>query len=281
VLRLVQTLREKTGEKNLCLAGGVAYNSVMNGRLVRESGYENIFVQPAAGDSGCAMGAAFYINHVLLKQPRLEVLNHAYFGPEFSNEDCARAIENAGLTYRTLSDDELTKQVARLLSEGRLIAWFQGRMEWGPRALGNRSFLADPRMADVREVLNKKVKLREWFRPLAPSMPKEAAEWMFGEDYFDPFMVTVHPVPEGRRKDVPGVVHVDGTARPQTVDRDVNPRYWKLLMEFKELTGVPVLLNTSFNIQEPIVCTPTQAVNTFMRSEVDCLVLNNNLVTRA
>lgn len=281
VLRLVQTLREKTGEKNLCLAGGVAYNSVMNGRLVRESGYENIFVQPAAGDSGCAMGAAFYINHVILKQPRREVLNHAYFGPEFSNEDCARAIESAGLPYTKLSEDELTKKVARLLSEGKLIAWFQGRMEWGPRALGNRSFLADPRMADVREVLNKKVKLREWFRPLAPSMLKEDAEWMFGEDYFDPFMVTVHPVPESRRKDVPGVVHVDGTARPQTVDREVNPRYWKLLKEFKDLTGVPVLLNTSFNIQEPIVCTPDQAVNTFMRSEVDCLVLNNNLVTRA
>ncbi len=280
VLRLVRTLKKETGEDNLCLAGGVAYNSVMNGRLVREGVFKNVFVQPAAGDSGCSMGAALYINHVILKQPRNEVLEHAYLGPGYSNEECIRAIEEAGLPYETYEDRALTRKVAELLSQGNLIAWFQGRMEWGPRALGNRSFLADPRLPNVREVLNHKVKLREWFRPLAPSMPEEETQWVFGEDYRDPFMVTVHPVPEERRQDISGVVHVDGTARPQTVDRKVNPRYWQLLMDFKEITGVPVLLNTSFNIQEPIVCSPHDAVNTFGRCEVDYLVLENQLVRR-
>ena len=252
----------------------------MNGRLVREGVFKNVFVQPAAGDSGCSMGAALYINHVILKQPRNEVLEHAYLGPGYSNEECIRAIEDAGLPYETYEDSALTRKVAELLSQGNLIAWFQGRMEWGPRALGNRSFLADPRLPNVREVLNHKVKLREWFRPLAPSMPEEETQWVFGEDYRDPFMVTVHPVPEERRQDISGVVHVDGTARPQTVDRKVNPRYWQLLMDFKEITGVPVLLNTSFNIQEPIVCSPRDAVNTFGRCEVDYLVLENQLVRR-
>lgn len=280
VLRLAKTLRKETGEENLCLAGGVAYNSVMNGRLVRDADFKSIYIQPAAGDSGCAMGAALYIHHVKLKQTSRSQLNHAYYGPEFTNEECIAALDAGGLKYTTLSDDDLTKTVARLLSEGNLVAWFQGRMEWGPRALGNRSFLGDPRMANVREVLNHKVKLREWFRPLAPSMLREDTAWVFGEDYFDPFMVTVHPVPEDRHSQLGGVVHVDGTARPQTVDREINPRYWQLIKDFKDITGVPALLNTSFNIQEPIVCTPTEAVNTFGRCEVDYMVLNNQLVAR-
>ena len=153
-------------------------------------------------------------------------------------------------------------------------------MEWGPRALGNRSFLADPRRADMREQLNKKVKLREWFRPLAPSMTEDAVDWVFGPQYKDPFMVTVFPVKEERKADIPAVVHVDGTARPQAVTQKANPRYWKLLKAFERETGIPVLLNTSFNIQEPIVCTPDEAISTFLKSEVDCLVLNNQLISR-
>jgi carbamoyltransferase len=280
VLQLCQTLRKETGEENLCLAGGVAYNSVMNGRLVREAGFKEVFVQPAAGDSGCAMGAALYIGHVKLGLPRGEPMDNAYLGPQFSDAECLAALETSGLPFETVSEVELTKRVAKILAQGNLIAWFQGRMEWGPRALGNRSFVGDPRMADMREVLNHKVKLREWFRPLAPSMLAEDATDIFGEHFFDPFMVTVHPVPEERRDRIAAVVHVDGTARPQTVERKVNPRYWQLLSDFKAETGVPVLLNTSFNIQEPIVCTPEDAINTFKRCEVDYLVLGNNIVSR-
>ncbi len=280
-LTFAKTLQKETGEENLCLAGGVAYNSVMNGRIVRDAGFKNVFVQPAAGDSGCAMGAALWITHAILQIPRRKALDNAYFGPGFTNEECRKALAEQNLPFETLPDAELTKKVARLLADGNLIAWFQGRMEWGPRALGHRSFLADPSMPNVRDVLNHKVKLREWFRPLAPSMPREYAAEVFGHDYFDPFMVTVHPVPEGNRSKIPGVVHVDGTARPQTVERHVNPLYWQLLNDFGEITGVPVLLNTSFNIQEPIVCSPMDAVKTFKRCEVDYLVLNNQLVGRS
>lgn len=279
-LRLVEHLYDLTKEKNLCLAGGVAFNSVMNGRIMRESPFENYFVHPAAGDAGCAFGAAYYIYHAILRQPRRYVMTHAYFGPSFSNEECRQALEAGGLRYETLSDVELPQRVAQLLSEGKLVAWFQGRMEWGPRALGNRSFLADPRRANVRDELNKKVKMREWFRPLAPSMLEEANTWVFGKPYHDPFMITVFPVLEERKSQIPAVVHVDGTARPQCVSKQANPRYWQLLKEFENLTGVPVLLNTSFNIQEPIVCTPDDAIKTFLRSKVDYLVLGNHVARR-
>jgi carbamoyltransferase len=281
VLKLVEVLHRRTGEKNLCLAGGVAFNSVMNGRLMRESPFENYFVQPNAGDSGCAMGAALYIQHVMLGKPRNAPMAHAYHGPQFTNDECRQALDARGVAFETLSDEALTPRVAGLLAEGKIVAWFQGRMEWGPRALGNRSFLADPRRADMREQLNHKVKLREWFRPLAPSMTEDAVKWVFGKDYQDPFMVTVFPVLEERKADIPAVVHVDGTARPQSVSKATNPRYWQLIKDFEALTGIPVLMNTSFNIQEPIVCTPAQAVDTYLRSDVDCLVLNNQLVLRA
>lgn len=280
-LKLANRLHEMTGEKNLCLAGGVAFNSVMNGRLMRESAFERFFVQPNAGDSGCALGAALYIENILLGRPRRFRMDHAYYGPGYTNAQCIEALRADGVAFETLADDALTRKVAELLAEGKIVAWFQGRMEWGPRALGNRSFLADPRRADMREQLNRKVKLREWFRPLAPSMTEESVEWVFGDPHKDPFMVTVFPVLAARKDDIPAVVHVDGTARPQAVSRSTNPRFWQLLNDFKALTGIPVLLNTSFNIQEPIVCTPEQAIATFRRSEVDCLVLNNQLIVRA
>jgi carbamoyltransferase len=208
------------------------------------------------------------------------VMEHAYYGPSFTNEQCRAALDAAGLAYETLPDEELLPRVARLIADGGIVGWFQGRMEFGPRALGNRSFLADPRRADMRELLNKKVKLREWFRPLAPSMHAEAARDLFGRPHYDPFMVTVLAVAEERRAAIPAVVHVDGTARPQTVRRDVNPRYWELIDQFARLTGVPMLLNTSFNIQEPIVCRPEDAVRTFQGANFDALVLENNLVVR-
>ncbi len=280
VLHLLGGLYERTKLEDLCLAGGCAFNSVMNGRIWTETPFKRFFVQPAAGDAGCSLGAALMVYHQKLGRPRDFVMDHAYYGPSFSNEECRAALDAAGLSYEALQDEEMLPRVARIIADGGIIGWFQGRMEFGPRALGNRSFLADPRRADMRELLNKKVKLREWFRPLAPSMHAEAAEGLFGRPHYDPFMITVLQVAEGRREAVPAVVHVDGTARPQTVTREANPRYWRLIDEFARLTGVPMLLNTSFNIQEPIVCRPEDAVKTFQGASFDALVLENNLVLR-
>ena len=280
VLHLLRGLREQTGEENLCLAGGVAFNSVMNGRIMTETPFKRFFVQPAAGDAGCSLGAALLVHHQKLGRPRRFRMEHAYYGPSFTSEQCAEALRAAGLRFETLADEEMLPRVARMIADGAIVGWFQGRMEFGPRALGNRSFLADPRRADMRELLNEKVKLREWFRPLAPSMHAEAAERLFGRPHYDPFMITVLAVAEERRAEIPAVVHVDGTARPQTVRRDLNPRYWALIDEFAKLTGVPVLLNTSFNIQEPIVCRPEDAVKTFAGANFDALVLENHLVVR-
>jgi len=279
-LHLVRKIKEMTGEENLCMAGGVAFNSVMNGRIFHESPFKNFFIQPAAGDAGCSLGAAYYVWHQILGKPRKFVMKHAYWGPQFTNEECQRALEEAGLRYKTLPDEVLLPKLAKMLSEGAIVGWFQGRMEWGPRALGSRSFLADPRRADMREILNQKVKLREWFRPLAPSILEEHGREIFGKEHYDPFMITVIEVSEEWKKKIPAVVHVDGTARPQMVSKQTNPRYWNLINEFKKITGVPVLLNTSFNIQEPIVCTPRDAIRTFKNATFDVLVLENNLVLR-
>ena len=280
-LHLIRGLHEMTGEENLCMAGGVAFNSVMNGRIMTESPFKNYFVQPAAGDAGCSLGAALMVHHQLLKQPRKFKMEHAYYGPGFSSSECAEALKKAGLQFETLNDDEMCSRVAKMLADGAILGWFQGRMEFGPRALGNRSFIADPRRADMRELLNHKVKLREWFRPLAPSMKEEVSAEIFGKPHHDPFMITVLHVAEEQRERFPAVVHVDGTARPQTVSRKTNPRYWQLINEFEKLTGCPMVLNTSFNIQEPIVCTPEDAIRTFQSASFDALVLENHLVLRA
>ena len=279
-LHLIRGLHEMTGEENLCMAGGVAFNSVMNGRIMTESPFKNYFVQPAAGDAGCSLGAALMVHHQLLKQPRKFKMEHAYYGPGFNSGECAEALKTAGLRFETLNDDEMCSRVARMLADGAILGWFQGRMEFGPRALGNRSFIADPRRADMRELLNRKVKLREWFRPLAPSMKEEVSAEIFGKPHHDPFMITVLHVAEEQRERFPAVVHVDGTARPQTVSRKTNPRYWQLINEFEKLTGCPMVLNTSFNIQEPIVCSPEDAIKTFQSASFDALVLENHLVLR-
>jgi carbamoyltransferase len=279
-IHLVKQIKEMTGEENLCMAGGVAFNSVMNGKIFHETPFKRFYVQAAAGDAGCSLGAALMIWHQTLGNPRKFVMNHSYWGPKFSNEECQGALDEAGLKYETLPDEELLPRLAKMISEGAIIGWFNGRMEWGPRALGSRSFLADPRDANLREALNHKVKLREWFRPLAPSMLEENGKEVFGREHHDPFMITVIEVAEEYKSKIPAVVHVDGTARPQMVSRETNPRYWNLIYEFKKLTGIPMLLNTSFNVQEPIVCTPQDAINTFKNANFDALVLENNLVLR-
>ncbi|MBK8809909.1 MAG: carbamoyltransferase [Acidobacteria bacterium] len=279
-IALVKDIKEMTGEENLCMAGGVAFNSVMNGRIFHETPFRNFYVHPAAGDAGCSLGAAYFVWHQKLGNPRSYVMNSAYWGPGFSHEQCQSALDAAGLEYETLPDEVLLPRVAKMISEGAIIGWFNGRMEWGPRALGARSFVADPRRADMREILNHKVKLREWFRPLAPSMLEEYGREIFGVEHHDPFMITVIQVAEEWKKKIPAVVHVDGTARPQMVNKAVNPRYWTLIDEFRKITGIPLLLNTSFNIQEPIVCTPENAINTFRNASFDALILENCLVIR-
>jgi len=277
---LVKQIKEMTGEENLCMAGGVAFNSVMNGRIFHETPFKNFYVQPAAGDAGCSLGAALLVWHQKLGSPRSFQMNHAYWGPGFSNEECRKVLDESGLKYETLPDEELLPKLAKTIADGAIVGWFNGRMELGPRALGARSFVADPRRADMREILNHKVKLREWFRPLAPSMQEEHGTEVFGVEHHDPFMITVIEVAEEYKSKIPAVVHVDGTARPQMVNKHVNPRYWNLINEFKKLTGIPMLLNTSFNVQEPIVCSPQDAINTFKNSNFDALVLENNLVIR-
>ncbi len=275
VLHMLVDLHRRTGEKRLCLAGGVALNSVMNGRILRESPFEELFVQPAANDAGGALGSALYVLHHKLGEARRFMMEDAYLGPGFSTERCVASARARNLEHEEIPRDELPKKAARALADGKILAWFQGRMEWGPRALGHRSFLADPRNPKMKEILNVRIKLREPFRPFAPSMLEEAAPRYFGEAVSSPYMLVVLPVTASRRDEIPAVVHVDGTARPQTVSRKTEPLYWELIHEFEKVSGVPVVLNTSFNIQEPIVCTPEEAVNTFLRSSVDALVMEN------
>lgn len=280
LFHMLEWLFKETGTRNLCMAGGCALNSLANGKIAARTPFDKLFFQPAAHDGGGALGSAQYIYHHKLGNPRRAAMRHAYWGPGFDDAHCKRAAEAKGLKPVTLSDEELPGKVAQLIADGAIIGWFQGRMEWGPRALGHRSFLADPRRNDMKEVINRKIKLREPFRPFAPSMLAEASERYFGKKHDAPFMITVFPVLEPRKAEIPAVVHVDGTARPQLVEKDVNPRYWSLIKAFEERTGIPVLLNTSFNVQEPIVCTPEDAVNTFLATEVDYLVMENQLVAR-
>ncbi|HXT00680.1 MAG TPA: carbamoyltransferase N-terminal domain-containing protein [Elusimicrobiota bacterium] len=286
VLAMAKEAHRRTGSRNLCLSGGVALNAVANGRLLRESPFERVWIQPAAGDAGGALGAALYAAHALGGAPRSE-MRRADLGPEHSPAAAAAALAAAGLEHEELSDrGELCARVAGMLAGGRVVGWHQGRSEWGPRALGQRSILADPRPAAMKRALNEKIKFRELFRPFAPSAAAEAAgEW------FDlgpgpaaapyRFMLATAPVREDRRAGLGAVTHVDGTARVQAVGADDSPLYHELISSFGAATGVPVLLNTSFNLKgEPIVETPEDAISTFLASSMDALVLGPFLVPR-
>jgi carbamoyltransferase len=297
VLRLSRSLAEETGEANLCLAGGVALNCVANGKVLRDDKFENIWVQPAAGDSGGALGAALTIYHLYADRPRTvantpDGMAGSYLGPEFDDGETQTRLKAAGARYAILPRDQLLERTAHALADGKAVGWFQGRMEFGPRALGNRSILADPRDPQMQKKLNLKVKYRESFRPFAPSVLREHVSEWFDIDVDSPYMLMVAPVHERRRREmtseeqrlfgidklnvprssVPAVTHVDYSARMQTVHRETNPLYHDLIGRFHRLTGCPVLVNTSFNVRsEPIVCTPEDAFRCFMGSEIDVL----------
>ena len=285
---VLNALYRKTRLPRLCLAGGCAMNSVMNGKIRECTPFQEVYIQPAAGDNGTALGAAFYVQHQVLERPRRFVMKHAYWGPSFGDVEIAREIEaraedlkRLGCRVRQIEDEaELCRWTARRIAEGNIVGWFQGRMEWGARALGNRSILADPRRSDMREIINTKIKFREKFRPFAPSILEEAFDEYFVGAVPDPFMIQVYPVRPDKRAEIPAVTHADGSGRLQTVNRQANPLYWQLLKAFETLTGVPVLLNTSFNENEPIVHKPAEALDCFLRTQMDVLILGNYVVQK-
>jgi carbamoyltransferase len=280
ILHLVETLWQRTRTSNLCLAGGVALNAVANGRILPETPFEELYIQPAAGDSGTAVGVAYHVWNQELRQPRGFVMEHAYTGPEFSDEEIRAALTEAGVQAERLEDDALFAAVAERIADGDVVGWFQGRMEFGPRALGHRSIVADPRSDSMKDVLNARIKHREPFRPFAPSILAErAADW-YEQGYPSPFMVLVYKTASDKRDKVPAVNHVDDTGRVQSVEARVEPRYHRLISEFEKRTGVPILLNTSFNENEPIVMTPRDALDTFLKTKMDVLALGNFVVRR-
>jgi carbamoyltransferase len=280
----VNWLQRKTGLKRLCLAGGCAMNSVANGKIFRNTDFDAVFIQSAAGDAGTALGAALYVWHQELNRPRDFVMEHSYWGPEFRDADITATLKGghiAGLRIEKISDfDQLAQATAAAIAGGKIVGWYQGRSEWGPRALGNRSILVDPRRAEMKDVLNSRIKRREPFRPFAPSILEERVGDYFEESYPDPFMIKVYPIKPAKRAEIPAVTHVDGTGRLQTVSKRQNPRYWSLIHAFGQQTGVPVVLNTSFNENEPIVNTPDEALNCFLRTKMDRLVLGDWVIER-
>jgi carbamoyltransferase len=280
-LHLVNTLWERTGIPRIALAGGVALNAVANGRIIPETPFTDVYIQPAAGDSGTAVGAAYDVWHQVAGGSRGFVMGSADWGAHYDDEACAGALAAAGVTATRLDDDELFPFVAQKIADGEVVGWFQGRMEFGPRALGQRSIVADPRRDDMKDILNARIKHREPFRPFAPSVLSDRVGEWFEQDYPSPFMVLVYKTRVEKREQIPAVNHVDDTGRVQAVEKDVLPRYWRLISEFDKLTGVPILLNTSFNENEPIVMTPAHAIETFQKTRMDMLVLGNYVARRA
>jgi carbamoyltransferase len=285
-LGMLKKLAQRTGLKAVCLAGGVAFNCVANGKIFDRTAFEQVFVQPAAGDAGLSIGAAYYVWHQKLHKPRSFVMEHSYWGPEFSREEIRAAIDASGVAHsgyfvEELPEDALNKRAAAIVMNGKILGWFQGRAEWGPRALGNRSIVADPRRPDMKEILNQRIKHREIFRPFAPSILADATGEWFERSHPSPFMTMAYAVRPQKREQIPAPTHVDGTGRLQTVTRDVNPRYWRLIKAFEQATGVPMVLNTSFNDNEPIVCRPEEAMDCFLRTQMDALVLGDFLITKS
>ena len=287
LLGMARSLYKETGLKRLCIAGGVGLNSVANQRILRETPFEELFIQPSAGDGGGALGAALWADNMLLGNPRRFRMDHAYWGKAYQPSEVKEFLDTSNIPYQNLEDDDrMLDQVVERLKSGKVIGWFQGRFEWGPRALGNRSILADPGNPKMKDIVNTKIKFREPYRPFAPSVLAECAESYFElpnamHHYPARYMLYVVPVRPSRQSALPAITHVDGTGRLQTVFRDVNPRYYQLIERFGQASGVPAVLNTSFNLKgEPIVTTPANAFNTFSKSEMDTLVLGNFIVDK-
>ena len=282
LIKIARDLQTETKMDKLCLAGGLFLNCVANHKLLEETPFKEVFVQPAAGDSGGALGAAAYVYHDFLGNKRNYVMTDAALGPEFSVDQITRILRGEGLDFKEMEYPILVQYIAGKIAGGEIIGWFQGKMEFGPRALGNRSILADPRNPDMKNLLNSKVKQRESFRPYAPLVLEEKAREYFGLKDLSPFMLLAPPVREEKKYLIPSATHVDGTARVQTVNKNVNPKLWQLIKTFESITGIPVILNTSFNLRgEPIVRSPEDAVNSFLKSNMDCLVMENIVVERA
>jgi carbamoyltransferase len=283
---LIGMLQARFGLSDIALAGGCAMNSVANGKIRRMTPFRRVYVQSAAGDAGGAIGAAFAVWHKL-GGARSFVMNHAFWGPKFDRAEIAKLlaaegprIVEAGCVAEELPEAELCRRTAEAIADGKVVGWFQGRMEWGPRALGNRSIVCDPRRADMKATLNSKIKRRESFRPFAPSVLDEAVGEWFEEDDAVPFMMQVFQIREEKRHQIPAVTHVDGSGRLQTVYRHTNPRYYRLIESFRDLTGVPMVLNTSFNENEPVVCRPDEALDCFLRTKMDALVIGDTMLSR-
>jgi len=276
-----------TGIPNLCLAGGCALNSLANGKIFDHTPFKEIYIQPASSDGGGSLGAAYYLYSHIFDQKRKFIMKDAYWGPAFNRSQIEMLLNKnkeqlKGCAIEIIeSNNELCRRTAEFIAQGKIVGWFQGRMEWGPRALGNRSILADPRKNEMKDILNARIKKREWFRPFAPAILLENLGEYFEKDYPEPFMLKVYQFKEDKKKIVPAVTHIDGTGRLQTVTKDENPLFWQLIREFEKITGVPILLNTSFNENEPIVCKPQEALDCFLRTKMDVLVMGNYCITKS
>lgn len=280
LIHILNSLHQKTGLKNVCIAGGVAQNSVANGKIIERTGFEKLYIPSAGHDAGLSMGSALYHYHHDLARPRTSPVLSAYTGSRFTNEQIETILKKRGITYARMEDNALYEKVVNKLTEPGVVGWFSGRAEFGPRALGARSIIADPRNAKAKDLLNSKIKRRESFRPFAPSILKEYTGEYFEKVEDVPFMEKVFPIRKEKREIIPAVTHVDGTGRLQTVMKDVSPRYYALIDTFRQKTGVPILLNTSFNENEPIVNTPEEALDCFLRTQMDMLVLENCVIER-
>lgn len=280
ILHILNHLQKRTGLKNICIAGGVAQNSVANGKILEFSSFENLYIPSAGHDAGISMGCALYTYNHLLNQPRGNAVYSAYTGSQFNNEEIEIFLKEKGIAYSRLPDNELFEKITDKLVEPGVVGWFSGRAEFGPRALGARSILADPRNISAKELLNEKIKRRESFRPFAPSILEEYVADYFTKVESVPFMEKVFPIKTEKHKEIPAVTHVDGTGRLQTVSKTISPRYYNLIDCFRRRTGIPILLNTSFNENEPIVNTPAEALDCFLRTKMDMLVLENCVIIR-
>ena len=281
IFHLAESLYKKTGDTNLCLAGGVAQNSVANGKITRNTSFKNVYIPSAGHDAGIAMGAALYVQHQLLKIQRQPANTNACRGPRFTNAAIKQLLVEKGITFVEYEDEILFEKIVQCLTSGGVAGWFNGRAEFGPRALGGRSILADPRRSDAKEILNNKIKRRENFRPFAPSILKEYVADFFEQNGEVPFMEKVFTIKKEMQKIIPAVTHVDGTGRLQTVDKNISPRYYALIETFRQKTGIPILLNTSFNENEPIVNLPAEALDCYLRTNMDMLVMENIMVSRS